>query len=302
LAKKTTKTRKRSAPAKGSSTGRKRAKVAKKTAKKATKKAARKTTRKASKKAPARKKAAKKTAKKTTKKAAKPTKKTTRTTAKKTQKASKKTAKKSTGAKPPAKPEPADKKTGRKGITIVSKKTTKKAGKSKTVMPTFGAGLAQMKRKPLIPSGPKNVPAPGSPAAATSSDGDVKSTKSPFNKRELAKFKKILIAKRLELIGDVSEMEREALLSGTGGLSHTPSHMAEQGSDAYDQSLSLDLAAVDRKLIKEIDDALGRIEKGTYGLCELTGKPIRPERLEELPWARHSIDAARELERRSMRS
>lgn len=299
MAKKTTKTRKRSASAKAPSASRKRAKVAKKTAKKATKKAVRKTTRKTSKKAPARKKAAKKASKKVTKKTAKSVK--AAKTSKKAPKASK-TAKKPTGAKPPAKPEPADKKTGRKGITIVSKKTTKKASKSKTVMPTFGAGLAQMKRKPLIPSGPKNVPAPGSPAAASKSDGDVKSTKSPFNKRELTKFKKILIAKRLELIGDVSEMEREALLSGTGGLSHTPSHMAEQGSDAYDQSLSLDLAAVDRKLIKEIDDALARIEKGTYGLCELTGKPIRPERLEELPWARHSIDAARELERRSMRS
>jgi RNA polymerase-binding transcription factor DksA len=76
--------------------------------------------------------------------------------------------------------------------------------------------------------------------------------------------------------------------------------MAEQGSDAAGQSLSLDLAAADRRLIKEIDDALQRIESGTYGVCELTGKPIKIERLEELPWARYSIEAARELERRSV--
>lgn len=53
--------------------------------------------------------------------------------------------------------------------------------------------------------------------------------------------------------------------------------------------------------MKEIDDALKRVANGTYGLCELTGKPIKAERLQELPWARYSIEAARELERRSMR-
>ena len=85
----------------------------------------------------------------------------------------------------------------------------------------------------------------------------------------------------------------------SGSLSHVPQHLAEQGSDTYGQSLSLDLAAADRRLIKEIDDALKRIADGSYGVCELTGKPIRAERLEELPWARYSIEAARELERRT---
>ena len=60
------------------------------------------------------------------------------------------------------------------------------------------------------------------------------------------------------------------------------------------------LRAADRKLIKEIEDALKRIEDGTFGICELTGKPIKAERLEELPWARYSIDAARMLERQQM--
>ena len=97
-------------------------------------------------------------------------------------------------------------------------------------------------------------------------------------------------------------METQALRSQSGSLSNMPSHLAEQGSEAYDQSLSLDLAAADRKLIKEIDDALKRIAEGTFGICELTGKPIKLERLEELPWARYSIEAARELERQSMRA
>ena len=132
-----------------------------------------------------------------------------------------------------------------------------------------------------------------------SEDGDgARRKKTPFNKRQLDKFRTVLLQKRAALIGDVSQLEGEALQSQEGSV--TTNHIAEQGSDNYDQSLSLDLAAADRKLIKEIDDALAKIADRTYGLCELTGKPIRPERLEELPWARYSIDAARELERRSM--
>ncbi len=126
--------------------------------------------------------------------------------------------------------------------------------------------------------------------------------KSPFDKKQLDHFKAMLQRKRQELVGDVSTMESQALRSQSGSLSNMPSHLAEQGSEAYDQSLSLDLAAADRKLIKEIDDALKRIADGTFGVCELTGKPIKLERLEELPWARYSIEAARELERQSMRA
>ena len=194
------------------------------------------------------------------------------------------------------------------GITIIAKKPMRRrrAPRAPTVIPKLGRGLLEpgVKRpKPLIPSGPKNVPSASDPASRTSGGPETKKkSKSPFNKRQLKKFRDILLRKRAELVGDVSEMEREALLSGgSGGLSHTPSHMAEQGSDTYDQALSLNIAAVDRKLIKEIDGALARMEKGTYGLCVLSGKPIRTERLEELPWAKHSIDTAREIERRSMR-
>lgn len=187
--------------------------------------------------------------------------------------------------------------TNRKGITIVTPKPVKKptAKPSAIKMPMLGSPLLKpgVVRKPLIASGP-NAPKPKNLGT-----NDGKPRKSPFDKRELAKFKAILLRKRAELVGDVATMETEALKGNSGSLSHLPQHMAEQGSDVYGQSLSLDLAAADRRLIKEIDDALVRIEKGTYGVCELTGKPIRAERLEELPWARYSIEAAREIERRS---
>jgi len=191
-----------------------------------------------------------------------------------------------------------DKKSGRKGITIVSQKPAKRSSSTPTqiTIPKFGSGIlgpGAPKRKPLIPSGPSP-----SDKADAGAEGEQRLKKSPFKKRELNRFREILLRKRAELIGDVSTMENEALRSEFGGTSHLPQHMAEQGSDTYDQAISLDLAAADRQLIKEIDEALRRIAEGTYGICELTGRPIRADRLEELPWARYSIDAARELERR----
>lgn len=158
-------------------------------------------------------------------------------------------------------------------------------------------------RKPLIPSGPKaQAMRPLGAHGGETAEVQKVESKCPFNKRELERFRQMLLRKRSELVGDISTMENEALRSESGALSNSPNHMAEQGSEAYDQSLSLDLAAADRKLIREIDDALVRIAEGVYGLCQLTGKPIKPERLEELPWARYSIEAAREMERQSMRS
>lgn len=188
-------------------------------------------------------------------------------------------------------------KVARKGITIVSPKPAKKPTKASTItLPSLGAPLIRpgTVRKPLIESGP-NAPS----RLSTMGSDSTKPRKSPFDKRQLAKFRAILLRKRAELVGDIATMENEALMGSSGSLSHLPQHMAEQGSDAYGQSLSLDLAAADRRLIKEIDDALARIDQGTYGICELTGKPIKAERLEELPWARYSIEAARELERRA---
>jgi DnaK suppressor protein len=163
-------------------------------------------------------------------------------------------------------------------------------------LPTSGKPLAGLVRKPLIQSGPKAPPRVVLQSGATKHD---EPRKSPLSKTQLQHFRTILVRKRAELIGDVSTMETQALTGHSGSLSHTPQHSAEQGSDVYDQSLALDIAAVDRKLIKEIDDAIKRIDDGTYGLCEVTGKPIKIERLEVLPWARMSIEAASDLERRS---
>lgn len=223
-----------------------------------------------------------------------------------------KAAKAKAPAKPPAKvvkaPEPAKTDAARKGITVVAPKSAKKVKVPVSMANVIPSGMGRLldpkvPRKPLIPSGPK---AHGGRALGQHGGQDKQAAvvmgKSPLNPAQIDHFRALLFRKRAELVGDVAMMEKEALRSETGSLSNMPSHIAEQGSDASEQAVSLDLAAADRKLIKEIDDAIMRVERGTFGLCELTGKPIKLERLEEIPWARYSIEAARELERHSMRT
>lgn len=128
-----------------------------------------------------------------------------------------------------------------------------------------------------------------------------KPTKTPLTREDLDHYRAILIQKRAEIAGDVSTLETEALSGGgSGSLSHLPQHMADQGSDVYDQTLSLDLAASQRKLLTEIDHALERIAGGTYGVCSVLGIPIGKQRLDAKPWAKTSIEAARMAERGAM--
>src|SRR6476659_1832166 len=129
------------------------------------------------------------------------------------------------------------------------------------------------------------------------SDGKPRKNQAGLNMRELEHFRDLLLAKRRELVGDMSSMEREALRSTSGSnLSNLPMHMADMGTDNYEQEFTLGLVEKDRQLLREINQALAKIRDGTYGICEGTGKPINKPRLEAQPWARFSIEYARQKE------
>jgi DnaK suppressor protein len=74
-------------------------------------------------------------------------------------------------------------------------------------------------------------------------------------------------------------------------------HMADSGTDNFDRDFALSLLSSDQDAIYEIEEALKRIEKNTYGICELTGKPIPRARLEAIPWTRFTVQAQAQLER-----
>ena len=98
---------------------------------------------------------------------------------------------------------------------------------------------------------------------------------------------------------------RERLLRQMSGLAKESAeemdgyslHMADSGTDNFDRDFALSLLSSDQDAIYEIDEALKRIQRGTYGTCELTGKPIPKPRLDAIPWARFTVEAQAQLER-----
>ena len=125
--------------------------------------------------------------------------------------------------------------------------------------------------------------------------------KCPLSRTELKKLLEALLAKRRSILGDMSAMEAEALSSsrqaGAGDLSSAPTHPADVGTDNYEQEFTLGLLESERMLLAEIDEALVRMNEGTYGICLGTGKPINETRLEARPWARYCIEHARLIEK-----
>src|SRR6516165_5532619 len=110
-------------------------------------------------------------------------------------------------------------------------------------------------------------------------------------------FRKKLHALRERFGEDASQLEGEGLRSGEaeagGNLSHAPIHMADLGTDSFEQEFTLGLLENDEQRLKEIDAALERIEQWRFGRCEECEKVISKERLEALPFARHCIECAR---------
>jgi RNA polymerase-binding protein DksA len=119
-----------------------------------------------------------------------------------------------------------------------------------------------------------------------------KSSKTGLPAAEIEKFRQLLLAKRNELLGNVTTIEDETFKKERSELSNMPFHMADAGSDNFEQEFALDLMDSEKKLLAEINDALRRIEEGAYGICEGKGEPIPKARLTAIPWARYCVTCA----------
>ena len=107
----------------------------------------------------------------------------------------------------------------------------------------------------------------------------------------------MLIDKRAEILGDFAQLAEDVKSAGEG-VSYE--HMADTGTDNFEQEFNLGLMESERPMLNRVNRALQRIEDKTYGICVMTGKPINRERLEAKPWAQYSIEVARELDRQGL--
>jgi DnaK suppressor protein len=126
-----------------------------------------------------------------------------------------------------------------------------------------------------------------SPMARIRKNGEVKV------KQEWAKYYRHLLELREQLLRQMSGLAKESAQEMAG----YSLHMADSGTDNFDRDFALSLLSSDQDAIYEIEEALKRIEKKTYGICELTGKSIPRARLDALPWTRFTVEAQMQLER-----
>jgi RNA polymerase-binding transcription factor DksA len=112
-------------------------------------------------------------------------------------------------------------------------------------------------------------------------------------KPEWVKYQKHLLELRDRLLSQMSGLAKESAEE----LAGYSLHMADSGTDNFDRDFALSLLSSDQDAIYEIEEALKRIERNTYGICELTGKPIPKARLDAIPWTRFTVEAQAQLER-----
>jgi DnaK suppressor protein len=154
----------------------------------------------------------------------------------------------------------------------VTKKPANKSGNKEVGTATAAAILGAISR-------PNSRPKFG--------DGSVKI------KAEWAKYYQTLLELRERLLNQMDGLAKESAEQMAG----YSLHMADSGTDNFDRDFALSLLSSDQDAVYEIEEALRRIEKQTYGVCELTGKTIPKARLEAIPWTRFTVEAQAQLEK-----
>jgi RNA polymerase-binding transcription factor DksA len=147
----------------------------------------------------------------------------------------------------------------------------------------------------------KTAPRGKSPASATSASILGRpASKASFTaagakkiKSEWQKYYAHLLELREQLLHQMNGLAKESAQEMAG----YSLHMADSGTDNFDRDFALSLLSSDQDAVYEIEEALKRIEKKTYGVCELTGKNIPRARLEAIPWTRFTVDAQAQLEK-----
>ncbi len=231
------------------------------------------------------------------------------------------TAKSTSAAKPVAKP------AAKAPAKPVTKPTAKPAAKPvvKSVVKPVAKPVVKPAAKPAAKAPTKPVAKTAAPAAASSharsapkapAKTPVKSAKTPVKpvveaepaiikshlpKKDLEFHRGLLLRLRDRIVDEISFLANDSLnrsqKDSSGDLSSHSFHMADQGTDNFDREFAANLLSSEQDVLYEIDEALRRIDQGTYGICEMSGKPIEKERLKFLPFARYCVAVQSEMER-----
>jgi RNA polymerase-binding transcription factor DksA len=120
------------------------------------------------------------------------------------------------------------------------------------------------------------------------------------------RYYKLLTELRAHVMEKLGEHAEDTLMKSSkddsGDLSGYGQHMADAGTDTFDRDFALSLVSSEQEALSEIEAAIKRVHDGTYGICEITQKPIAKERLLAVPFTRYSAEAQKQVERHSHRA
>ena len=165
--------------------------------------------------------------------------------------------------------------------------------------------MGDMKKKVVKKPAAKAASHGGATAAAILGLAPNNVAKRQKNNASRPQFGKVKIRPEWQKYYDNLLELRERLLNQMNGLAKESAetlagyslHMADSGTDNFDRDFALSLLSSDQDAVYEIEEAIKRIERDTYGVCELTGKNIPKARLSAIPWTRFTVEAQAQLER-----
>lgn len=145
-----------------------------------------------------------------------------------------------------------------------------------------------------LPPPPKPAPKPApAPISDEPIEGEIKhSVFIKISKQKLLDLKDSLMDSMTGMANETLRSKAEGSEASAFGM-----HQADAGTDAYDRDFALSLLSQEQDALYEIEEALKRVEAGTYGVCEMSGKRIPQARLEALPFARFTIECQQQYEK-----
>jgi DnaK suppressor protein len=117
--------------------------------------------------------------------------------------------------------------------------------------------------------------------------------KKGIDKKTIARLKKILLKEREEIVGEVRQIFESSKEMGQDGIQD----IGDEAANIYNKQILLRLTESERMRLQEMDEALDRIEAGTYGICEECGEPIGLKRLEVRPVAKYCVPCLSKMEK-----
>ena len=190
-----------------------------------------------------------------------------------------------------------------------TKKTASKKATKKTAPAKSAPAKSAAKKAPAKAAAPAKKAAPASNARPNGKEPTpVSILGNARQQRKLDPFthgqREKLLMLRDAMVDSMAGVAQDTLRSRAEGreASAFGMHQADAGSDAYDRDFALSLLSQEQDALYEIDQALKRIDLGTYGVCEMSGKPIPHARLEAIPFARFTVECQSQLEKQNKQS